>query len=614
MIGAKTFPGFLKIKGQMMANVSDSAVDTLIHKNLNKLRKPGVLAVRPGYEIAGHQLTGRRAVVATVQTKKPKVALARGETLPETLGGMPVDVREARAYQRLRAIDPLAAEVSEAYERPENKEPSWPLEREMPSGEYVTSPKSNVQKTMKAQHAVQPHAAAILQQQGQGQGTYVPYKPTGCPPLVSITLQADFTLAVSPQEGYGVLSQYLAATQKSLVVGMYDFTSGPLLLDVTNAASAHGSLQMVLDNPAPNQTADQSDRGTVETLESKLGSRAHIARALTRGDHFATHWSFPYAYHIKVIVRDADAVWLSSGNLNNSNEPAPGHAPTHMDRDWHVVVENVRGASPSNLVDVFTQYLDYDFSTASKYQAPNPGAAERAIEEARQKRQRESNPTGVKEYSSKQGPAKNDGAVPKPAQGLQYSKKLPNLKMTVLPLLTPDQVGGGQGQYLSAIMNLINSSQKSIYIQLQYIEASKDKTSPYGALLQAIANKIAAGLDVQLIVSADYAEKWGELMRSQTGGVDLTENIRTQPNVHNKGFIVDELHVIVSSQNFSPAGVQNNRDAGVLMESQDVAQFFLPIFKADLAGSLALTVQAGQPGKKRGAARAGKRKTARSKK
>jgi hypothetical protein len=88
-----------------------------------------VLTARAGYEIAGHQLTGRRAIVATAHTKKPLASVPQGEALPESIGGVPVDVREANLYQRLRAIDPLAAEVSQIYRRPEDAE----LERELPS-------------------------------------------------------------------------------------------------------------------------------------------------------------------------------------------------------------------------------------------------------------------------------------------------------------------------------------------------------------------------------------------------------------------------------------------------------------------------------------------------
>ena len=73
------------------------------------------------------------------------------------------------------------------------------------------------------------------------------------------------------------------------------------------------------------------------------------------------------------------------------------------------------------------------------------------------------------------------------------------------------------------------------------------------SMLQTIAKQIAVKRDVKLIVSANYAEKWGSKMKDED--VDLTANIHTLPNVHNKGFVIDGETIVVSSQNFSPAGV-----------------------------------------------------------
>jgi len=145
--------------------------------------------------------------------------------------------------------------------------------------------------------------------------------------------------------------------------------------------------------------------------------------------------------------------------------------------------------------------------------------------------------------------------------------------------LTPDDLPNGQRQYLTNIMNLIKGAERSIYIQLQYIEASAGDGSYYEELLQPIAGKVAQRLDVKLIESLEYGPKWAEKMKS--AGVDLTANIGLQPNVHNKGFVIDSKIAVVSSQNFSPAGVHDNRDAGVIIESPVVAQYFENIFLSD---------------------------------
>jgi phosphatidylserine/phosphatidylglycerophosphate/cardiolipin synthase-like enzyme len=61
--------------------------------------------------------------------------------------------------------------------------------------------------------------------------------------------------------------------------------------------------------------------------------------------------------------------------------------------------------------------------------------------------------------------------------------------------------------------------------------------------------------------------------------------------VHNKGFIIDGETVVVSSQNFSPAGICENRDAGLILESEQIAQYFGPIFNADWRDSRPLVAQ-----------------------
>jgi len=571
-----------------MTSGDERKIDRTITDHLRRLTKYGALTARPGYEITNHQLTGRRAIVVTVHTKRPLAGLPRGEALPDSISGVPVDVREANSYQRLRAIDPLAAEVSQTYRRPEDAEPEWPLERELPSGELLKSARSETQKKLAAQTKAQPASArALTAHQNKPE---LEYDPVGCPPLVPVDVTARVTTAVSPDAGLATLTKFLSGTTSSLIIGMYDFTSAEILDDFKSDLTASKTLQIVLDDPAPNPTRDQTDWQTVQDLKQTLGSRARIAWALTRSDHFAAQWSFPYAYHIKVIVRDNSAVWLSSGNLNRSNEPDLSHPPTTEDRDWHIIVED------AGLARTFVAYLDFDYRTAAANQLSSQPSIEKAIEDARAKRAREANPTPP--CQSKNAARARGGA------GTTVAPKVfNNLSLRTTPLLTPDKLPNTQdGQYLTNIIRLIKNARNSIYIQLQYIEASKGNGSLYDHLLQAIAGQIAANTVVKLIVSANYAEKWGEKMKDE--GVDLTANIRTLPNVHNKGFIIDGETVVISSQNFSPAGVYENRDAGLILECEQIAQYFGPIFDADWSDSRPLVAQG--PSRQGGSRKKGK--------
>jgi phosphatidylserine/phosphatidylglycerophosphate/cardiolipin synthase-like enzyme len=541
-------------------------IDSAIRKHLPALRKPGVLTVRPGYEIAGHQLTGKSAIVATVHTKKKD--LPKTDMLPDSINNIPVDVREATAHQRLRAHDPAAAALTQAYGRPEDKEPSWPLEREMPSGKLLDAAQSDTQKKLAQRRAQQPATDRALQ--AHSSKPQIPYVPAPGASLDPVTTTTTIIAHVSPDAGLVNLEKFLAGTQHSLIIGMYDFTSGEILNDFLKDLNGSQTLQMVLDNPAPNPTRDQTDAQTVEELNHALGVRASIARALVRSDVYAAAWIFPYAYHIKVIVRDGTAFWLSSGNLNRSNQPNLASPPRTEDRDWHVIIQD------PGLAKTFTAFLDQDFASAKAHPATLPGDAAAAVADAHAKLAADTNPLPPPVQQVTQ-------ALKKPAPSGVPAQTFSNVKVKITPLLTPDTLAGTtKGQYLTNIMQLVGGAKRSLYIQLQYIESSSG-TGDYNSLLQAIADRVKAGVDVRLIENGEYGEKWGEKMKQ--AGVDLTANIRMQPNVHNKGFVVDSSTAVVSSQNFSPAGIEQNRDAGVIIEYPPIAQYFEKIFVSDWNGA-----------------------------
>ena len=512
--------------------------------------------MRPGFEIANHQLTGKRAIVATVHTKTSD--LPADQLLPRAINGVPVDVREATPHQRLRANDPAAAALTQAFGRPQDKEPTWPLEREMPSGQLLQSPKSKTQEALADFAARQPVVAQALA--AHAAKPKIAYVPAPGEPLNPVQTTTTIIAHVSPDAGFATLTSFLQGTKQSLVIGMYDFTSGPILALFKSVLTGAKILQMVLDNPPPNATRNQLDSQTVQELNAALGSRSRIVRALAGDDSLVSAEMFPTSYHIKVMVRDNAVLWLSSGNLNNSNQPDSSSPPKTEDRDWHVIIED------PGLAKLFEAYLNQDFKSAQAYQIAESPALTEAVADAAAKLAAETTPLP--------GPA----PAPKPA-GTVAAKTFTDINVKVTPLLTPDTLPPGtEGQYVSNMIKLIASAKKTLYVQLQYIEASLP-TGVYPTLLQAIAARVAAGVDVRLIESLEYGEPWAEKMKD--AGVDLTANIALQPNVHNKGFVIDSSVAVVSSQNFSPDGIQFNRDAGVIIESAPVAQYFENVFLAD---------------------------------
>jgi phosphatidylserine/phosphatidylglycerophosphate/cardiolipin synthase-like enzyme len=299
----------------------------------------------------------------------------------------------------------------------------------------------------------------------------------------------------------------------------------------------------------------------VQDLKGILAQKFSQAWALVRSSPEADTWIFPSAYHIKVMVRDSDTVWLSSGNLNNSNQPAidpignpqPGDQATarQSDRDWHVIIE-----SPE-LAKTFEAYLDNDFQQAVLHAAGNAIVTNAAAAAGAQ--------TPALSSSSREMIGKFTFA---PAQTIAE-------QVTITPLLTPDP-----GVYQAAMLGLINSVKQSLYIQLQYIHPSNSPANAkFTDLIDAVAAKIDAGLDVRIILSEFQVLKGG-LEALQAAGVNLN-NVKIQNNVHNKGFIFDHKTVVVSSMNWSGEGVLANRDAGVIIENATAAKYYEKIFLDD---------------------------------
>jgi len=525
-------------------------VGSVIEQNLDLLRKPGILAARPGYRIENGWPVGDPVIVVTVAARKGDAA---DYGIPSRIKDIPVEIRQASALEQMRAARPSVYAAVKERMRVERRVPEFPLEV------TLTPP-------LPAPAAAASAAAAALAKAK----TPIKYQPANVK-LDAITDTFTVTCHVSPDAGWPQLKDFFARTQQKLSVGIYDFTSAHILSSLEASLKPNGvkrNLSLVLDHPSPNPTLDQSDEQTEQELSGDLGDSLAFAWAPVRSSPEVHEWMFPSAYHIKAAVRDSTELWLSSGNWNNSNqpEPAPFNDPDaaraaatfqKSDRDWHLLIDH------PGLAQIYEAYLLNDRQTALEAQG-----AEAVMPEVESL-------SDLTAFLVDTNPA----AIPRPARKY-FSPTTVTEKMTIQPLLTPDTVSGGTApQYATRMKELIAGAQSSIYIQLQYIHPS-DKSAQTGftELLQTLAAQITAGIDVRIILSQWQSGQWME--RLQASGVD-TRVVRIQHGVHNKGFVVDHRKVVVSSQNWSGEGVLENRDAGLIIDNTSVAKYFEAIFLHD---------------------------------
>jgi phosphatidylserine/phosphatidylglycerophosphate/cardiolipin synthase-like enzyme len=508
---------------------------SLIESHKDELKQPGVISIRPGYKVENNWPTNQPAIVVVVSKQ------AGDAHFPADIDGVPVDVRQASDVEELRFQDPETYNAI-AQHRSEFRGGAF-AEVDPPAGD----------ETVAAADEATIDSAEL--ERGAPKKPQIPYTPADVQ-LMPVSGKIPILCHASPDAGWPTLSGFLSGVQSTLTVGLYDFTSKHILDAVSQDLTGKQSFELVLDHPAKNPTADQTDPETVSTLTDALGDEFKQTWALVRMNKEIKQYIYPSAYHIKVAVRDGKSVWVSSGNWNNSNQPdmdpianpqdTDQDTARKSDRDWHVVIDSPEVAAQ------YEAYIKHDFDVASE-----EAAAERGVvgEQAEVPEVFRSATTATFEFHPP----------------LQISDE----ELALTPLLTPDA-----GSYRPAMLKVINSAQSKLYIQLQYIHPPNDGVDgDFKALIDAVIQKISDGVDVRIICS-EWQTTQGWLERLQSAGVDLSK-VKIQNGVHNKGFVIDGKTVVLGSQNWSGDGVLRNRDASIIIESETAAQYYETIFLHD---------------------------------
>lgn len=475
-----------------------------------------VLNVRLGYVFENGWITDKRALVATVRQKLPLAELRsrRVSPLPETFQGMPVEIVGPTVEELLtEKIGPTATEAL--------------LPSDAPTIDEITYEPPNV-------------------------------------PLAKLEAKTMRVVAhCSPDVGWPKLSEFLQATEKRLVVGMYDFGAEHIVeaVEALRHRPSFENLILVMQSSESlgggTKAHDLADAETVERLRAALGAKfrnAWVKMGPVNG------W-VAYSYHIKVAVRDRAAIWLSSGNWQSSNQPnanpraeSPPDATwlTDYNREWHCVVEHPDLAKTfeEHVLNDFENNKDLDPDEASLL--PGLELAELLVPESLVR------PKWLESITD-----------------FQYFDAFDDHRpFTVEPLLTPDN-------YHEGVLEMIASAEDEILWQNQTLNVPKPSHKKLQEVLDALLAKQNQGVKVRCIFRLfRKADAIQTLIGLKELGFD-TDNIRVQPNCHTKGIIVDRKRVLIGSHNWSNAGVSVNRDASLLFDDAPLAEYFARVFEHD---------------------------------
>jgi PLD-like domain len=483
---------------------------------------PNVVGVRATYLFKNGELSDEKGVVIKVRPEASRDPRDYG--LESSIGGVPVSIEMADLESLAGALAPEAVEAPaamQAYKRD------------------LSDPKFN---------------------------------------LDPITDNTTLTLHVSPEAGWRELSKFFEGDDYDrITIGMYNFTA-PHIIEAVRAAVEPHIRQMTLtldrksdDIGGATKADDWPEEKVMKTLKHDAGDRFKWTPASVSGPGrlFAT------SYHIKVAVLSGRGergsggalrdkrFWLSSGNWASSNQ-APLDDQDHplealtwadvrkYDRDWHAIVVNEK------LARVFRNHIEQDFADCEAL------AGEEAV-----------------------APVLPDLIVPEdyfleaPRTVRDYKPFPPKVitgRVKVQPVLTPDN-------YPDVVLPLIKSAEDSVLFINQSFDIKEDPNQipeHYRRLLDALLDRQKKIGDVRIIFRSGFGKERDVFRNAVEFGFDKNR-IRFFGTCHTKGIVVDKKRVLLGSQNWTGAGTKPNRDASLLIESEEAAKYFADIFEFDWA-------------------------------
>ncbi|MGN0098900.1 MAG: phospholipase D-like domain-containing protein [Candidatus Methanomethylophilaceae archaeon] len=356
-------------------------------------------------------------------------------------------------------------------------------------------------------------------------------------PLEVDKYTATVTPFLFPDSGGIPIYQALEKAQESVFIEMYELRS-PNIYALLIQLEERGVEVTILHEGAPVGNTVPQFASNMKALINAGGEVRFIGG--TDVDRFEN-------VHAKFAIIDMETVIITSENWSASNcngslddDPYKGN---DGNRGWGVIVENSDYAEYMKAVfdnDNSVDYGDtYDFN--SKY--------------------------------SQVSPATLTYKAPETATFTSYTAP-------ITPVLSNDNS-------YEAIEYVITNATERVYSQQQSLSnyyADLGETSPVMMMArQASANP---GMDAKFILgegmsSSSKADAEQQVLLINSSTLISAATMGT-PYVHNKGVIGDDL-VLVTSINWTPTSVENNRESGVIINSKEVADYFAAAFNRDFS-------------------------------
>ncbi|MBD3188200.1 hypothetical protein GF325_15300 [Candidatus Bathyarchaeota archaeon] len=350
--------------------------------------------------------------------------------------------------------------------------------------------------------------------------------------------QVSVTCLASPDNCFDVVNGILAGAQESIYISVYTLSSGYLLDTIHERMSSGVDVRLLLEYWQVSHYERSYNRYAMNNL-TVLGTAQGLWASL----------GFDFQ-HCKYAIIDNETLIISSGNWARSSCPKPqDDGDVDGNRDWWFVVHGNATSTGQAVVDDFLELFEDDWDLGFEFNETEDGL-------------------GFAQSYDRHGSPSFKPFI--------RSLMTVQQQMTIERVLSPDDSQ-------SKIISLIESANQSLLIEQMYIY--DDLT----AILNAIIAARARGVNCCVIqghgiseeennASAEILEASGVKVRRCKSNSSIGLPFDTQ---HNKGVIVDGKFVLVSSINWSPTSINDNREAGLIIGSTTVAGYYTDLFNHD---------------------------------
>ena len=361
-------------------------------------------------------------------------------------------------------------------------------------------------------------------------------------PTHMISFTGDVTLFVSPDNSYQTITQELRSAQHTIDINMYEFTSPALCTELLNALKRNITLRLFMEGSPIGGISEKE-----KTILATLAHHGCIIRFLASDskNHVTARYQFD---HAKYIIIDNTTVIVESCNWAKTGVPKN---PTYGNREWGIVIRNNQTAE--YFAQVFRDDWNPHHQDSYSFEAMNLSITSWIL----------------------------DDETPKGSYTPRFSATTINQPCIITPLFSPDTSE-------KTILDAIDTATTTIYIQQLYIYKDWDNTiSPF---FSHLITKSQQGVTINVIMDYNPAYKDTTATLNETkqyleqNGVHV-KFLSTQWSpftaVHNKGMIIDNTTVLVSSINWNEQSVRGNREAGIILQNHDAATYYAAVFLSD---------------------------------